>query len=787
MMNIWQTAVKKRNVVKHVANTALSFKDEAKHGIGNYLGSARTRLENISPKLGAELVKLEHGIATNGAKYTKAVVPFMTKAKLMSKDDRADLDYAMKNADGDKLDALVKKYNMRTEYDAVRAALDSLRKEAIDTGLAIGEIENYFPRVLRDAKGMLNAMGKGDAFPIFSRKIKEFASELGIRVSDLNADMKAELVNQMLEYNNNGMAGLSATKQRQFEKIPPELNEFYMPSDAAILAHIHSMVKHIEYRKFLGHVPKKVGNIRRELGRAQAGITRLSREMHEATDADIKEDLRIRRDELIGIERQLNAYVGKYLMQRDYTQNIATYIIQGIIDGEIKPSQEGDVQEILSARLHEHGTRGWVQAYQNFTYMDTMGSFTSTATQLMDFVPALYEGGWLFHFGGYKAIGRALIGKSKINREELGLQHMAQEFADPSTLAAAVDKVFKWTGMNAITKVTTEATLNAVLEKLQRQAKSNDADLQKKLLLYFGKEAASVKDDLKAGIVNDNTRLMVYSRYLDFAPAALSETPIKYQTAGNGRLFYTLKRWQLKWYDTLRREVVKEIASGEPKRVIKGLQNLSSLGLLFVALGMSSTDVKDWFLGRVTDWDDKFTTVLLNFIGLSPYITWEARREGPWKAASKQILPPFKFFDAVSNDVFDRNDIKVHPKNESFVEGMKTIDSVPVVGKWYTWHYGINKDKRKELYEIRFSKAKAELNDVKDEMEQLEGAEQRRFKVQHAKELNRITQANKVQGKLNVLKKRINEVRAKPDSRANDALIKSLEKKREKMMVDFVR
>jgi hypothetical protein len=773
-----------KSTLRHVKETARRFGDEIVHGTGSFLGGARTRLENISAKLGAKYIGLERNIATHESRTIKAVQPFMAKTKTMNKADAADFDYAMKNADSAKLNELVDKYQMRAEYDAVRATLDQLREDAIDTGLAIGKIEDYFPRVLRDSKGMLNAMGKGDDFPVFTRRIREYAADLGVSYNTLSDDLKAELINSMIENNYNGMGGLSATKSRKFEKIPAELNQFYLNSNAAMLQHIHNMVKHIEYRKFLGHIPKKVASIRHELGVTQAEIKVQSKLMHEATTEDAKESARQKRNELIGTEKQLEAYLSKYLLQRDYKENIATYIMKLIADGEIQPHQERIVQEVLNARLHEHGATGAWAAYKNLALIDTMGSPISAITQIGDFTWALYEGGGLF--GGLKAISKAFRKDVVFDRTDYGLERIAQEFTESDTFAGAVDKVFGLVGIKAITGKASDSLLNAISDKLTRQANANDANLLKKLETYFENDANQVLSDLKNGVINDNTRLMIYSRYLDFAPVTLSELPIKYQTSGNGRVFYMLKSYTLKLFDVYRREAVKEIFSGDKQRAIQGMKNLTMILALLMLTGAGADELKDYILGRNTDFDDRVTDNLWKLAGLSKFITWQVRREGLGTAAFKQIMPPFAFVNAVGNDIIHATDINRHPKNEMWVNGLDTTNSIPVVGKWVWWRYGRGQQAHKELSEIRFKKEMDNLKDVKDEFEQLEGDEKKRFYIEHKAEFGRLKQAGHVQASANRIKEIINKQRAQPKSDAREAVISKLEKQRDSVISRFV-
>lgn len=770
-----------RNYKARISSVLKGFGNEISDGIDNYLGSSRTRLENISKVLSGALVKLEYDINSHQAADIKAVLPFLEKMKTMAKTDYADMDYALKNGDTAKINLLIGQYNLHNEYAALRETLDKLRDEANDVGLSIGKIESYFPRVMNDTQGFLNAIGKGDKFAIFTRKINEEARKQDLKPSELSKSMKADLIANMIEFQNTGLAGLRSSKSRKLEKIPPELNEFYMDSPAALLSHIHSMRKHIEYRKMLGHVPKKVAEIKSLLHKTQVGIEQFNNKMDEALNDEQKEEARKSRNELFGISKQLEAYLEKYVMQRDYTQNIHTYIMQLVVDKQIPLDKEQEVFEILTARLHEHGTTGLVNAYQNFSYIDTMGSFSSAITQLGDYIWVLYEGGLL---GGAKNIGKAISKKGALSNADFGIERIGQEFVDSSTLADAVNTVFKYTGLNKITGIASDAVLSTVLEKFQKQAKSQPDTLRTEIMPMFDKETDSVLQDLRDGTINDNVKMLVYSRYLDFYPASLSELPVKYLTAGNGRVFYTLKRFQIKFFDIVRREVFNEIRDGNTKT---GLKNLGLIMMLFVAAGMGTDQLKDWLHGRNTDWDDLITDNLLKLMGVSKFITYQARTEGVGTAALKQILPPFSFINALGKDIIKADDINTHPKNEMWWQGLETLNSVPLVGKLTYWHMGRGQHKREELYEIRFKKEKQRLNEIKDELEQLDGEDYRRFYNKHVRELNRLKLVNKIQGQLSANKRQINFHSALKKSANRENSINKLNEQREKIMTEFLK
>ncbi len=759
-----------RNKKASAARGVQRVLSEVAEGIDKYLGSISTRLGKVSLRLKAKLRRLDFDINARSAEAVKAVEPLLRKAKEMNRDDFADWDYARKNSDVDKINELVAKYDMQKEYDAYREVLDDLRTNGRDVGLSIGEIDEYAPRILKDSRGFLKAIGKEEEWPIYSRMIKEKADALGMDVDKMTPDQKAEIISGMILGGWTGLGGVTAAKQRKLQKIPAYLNRYYMDSDAALVQHIHSMTNAIESRKFFGKIPEKVAKMRGRLHAAQSKIRELNKLL--AGKPEGADKIRKRRNKWIGREKQYSEYISMYAMQRDYTENISAYILELIESKEILPRHERVVNEILNARFHEKGTRGVVQAYKNLSYIDTMGSPISALTQIGDMAWAAYEGG-LIKAIKYGAL--AAVGKSRITKEDVGVVRVAQEFADPGTMGNMVTKVFKITGLEKIDSIGKEALLNTALEKYQKRARNDTAKLKRELRPVFEGETDSVIEDLLNDEITENVKLLVYSRLLDFQPVGLSEMPQKYLDAGNGRLFYMLKTFTIKVFDVFRNEAFGKIRNGTRAEKIEGLRNLVVLSMFFVLANAGADELKDLVLGRKTDLEDRVVDNILRLFGVSKFVTWKARTEGVGSALARQILPPFKFLDSLSKDIITAGDEK----------GLEVLGSVPVVGKLAYWHIGRGVHKRGDLWDRRLKKHKSKLRKVSEGLEK--SKDKNAFRVKHRQDLVRIQQVNKLQGRLNKLRKTINQLKSLEDTPSRKTRIRKLEESRTKLIRQFLR
>jgi len=791
-----------KNIKGTIAQNLRMAKKEIQQGLDKYLGAISTRLGNINPKLKSKIRKLSFDTDLKGNQDNKKVKPLLDKVKNnMTPEDTAAWDYARKNSHMPKINELIKKYNLENEYQAYRDTIDNIRKEAIDVGLDVGYIKDYAPRILKDSRGFLEAIGKEGDWDVISRKLREKAQNMGMTVDEMNPDQKADVITAMLYGGSYGLGGVPATKERKLKKIPANLNKFYMDSDAALVSHIHSMRKAIEARKFFGKVPDRISKIKTKLNKAQKEIANFDKITEERNkvillkidNLESKKSLTDKqKTELDRLNYALRYYqknrserlkdvnddiyefeqiINKYKNQRDFSENIGTYVNELIENKEISAADEQQLIDILTARFNEKGTRGLIQAYKNLSYIDTMGSVTSALTQIGDLAWSAYEGGMI---PTLKNAFKSSIGKSRITKEDVGIERVAQEFADAGTLGKAVSTVFKLVGLEKMDSIGKESLLNTALDKYQKQANKNPEKLKTDIKNIFEDETDSVIQDLKDDKITDNVKLLVYNRLLDFQPVALSEMPQKYLDAGNGRIFYMLKSFTLKQFDVFRNEVYKDLKSKDPKVKIEGMKKFVKLASFFVLANAGADELKDLVLGRKTDLDDRIVDNMLRLGGISKFVTWKARTEGIGSAAIRQILPPFKFIDAATKDIVKAGDDK----------GLETLASIPVVGKLAYWHMGKGVAKRGDLWNRRLNKLTNKLKEVKQDYE--ESADRPTFLREHRKELADYRRIKSFKNRINKIKRRINKLKKLTQTEVRKKAIIKLEKKRTDMIKAYL-
>ncbi|MFA5154159.1 MAG: hypothetical protein WC554_16535, partial [Clostridia bacterium] len=617
--------VKSRLDAYNVSSDARSIIDDIKNAADEYLGAISTRLGNIHPSIKNTLRKFEFRRGIIATERINKILPFIKKVDKMEKGDKTAFDLARKNSDPTIIKSIVNKYGLGEEYRELRTLLDSMYDDAINVGYEVHKRGEYHPRVLKDSKGFLEYFYKQQNWPVLQDAIRAKETELQRYLDD---DEKASLINNLLRGYPSGNITLGRPgqlKERMVEQVTPEINKFYMDSDAALLTYINSVTDAVEARKLFGKS----------------------------------------KDDSMPLFGKTKSY--------PMDETIGGYVLRLIDSGTITPAQEQELRNILSARFNETGTRGIFSLYKNLSYIDTMGSPTSAITQIGDMAWSIYRNGL---FSTLSSAGKAIVGKSQFKKEDLGIERIAVEFSDSRKSSQAVAKVFKWVGLEKMDNIGKEALINSSYESAQKKAVVDPEGLRKKLEPVFGNETDQLIQDFKNNVISENVKLYLFNELSDFQPISLSEMPEKYLTGGNGRIFYMLKSFTLKQFDVYRREIFQKI--GNEATRIEGIRNLIFLAICFALANAGADELKDLLLGRKTNLKDRTVDNLLRLFGVSKFVTWKARTEGVGSAMVRQIMPPFKAIDAVSKDIATAG-------NE---RGLEIAQSIPLIGKLYYWWFG---------------------------------------------------------------------------------------------------
>jgi len=383
----------------------------------------------------------------------------------------------------------------------------------------------------------------------------------------------------------------------------------------------------------------------------------------------------------------INKFFGKGENKLD---SIGAYVSQLVEDGKLDRRQQGDVVDLLNARFNRNPNAPGVSALKNISYIMTMGSPTSAITQIGDLAWSLYNAGF---YNTGKAFGQALSNRSKITREDIGIEKVGVDFSDITRTGKWLDAVFYATGLSKMDALGKETLINATINRYQNEAKSGPDTLKNELERVFGKETDQLIKDLESGVITENVKMLAFNTLLDFQPAALSEMPANYlqNKSGYTRLWYQLKTFTIKQIDVFRNQAFDKMRSDNRATQAEGLKNLIHLAIVFVAANGTADWLKDLIMGRDIHIDDILQEQLYKLAGVSRYHSKLSERRGPVEAGLRVVMPPQ--VSLASRMFYDYKDIKggIFDDEKSLPEAAKNLRSVnfiPLAGKPLYWWFG---------------------------------------------------------------------------------------------------
>ena len=406
-----------------------------------------------------------------------------------------------------------------------------------------------------------------------------------------------------------------------------------------------------------------------------------------------------------------NRFVGTSPQKAGYEDDI----IKLLQREKITEADSRELKRLVNVRLKggEQTLNPGMRTFRDIVYLTSIGNPVSTVTQASEYLLNAHRHG-LFNVG--KTTGQTLKGKG-IRMEDLGLDDIAAEFANPITLsgagkdeaaAAAINRSLRWTlgkvQFKRMDELMKEGNLNAAFAKAKNLVKDKRSkayqDFAKEQAKYFGPETKKLIDAIKRGDAKDqNVKLYLYEQLAKTQPISLSEMPEQYLKMQNGRAFYFLKSFGLKQLETTRRDVLRKLASGNREEVKEGMKQGIRLAGYFGG-GITGTNLfKDWFLDRDPHAGEAAIDGILTLFGLSRYAAqkFASKQTTRREQALVDIWLPPKVTEATEMIA-------------STLQGDPSWDlmekHIPIVGKIFSEWFGAaaERKKKRRVTEIRKSR-----------------------------------------------------------------------------------
>lgn len=571
-------------------------------GLERLLTPISSRIRDISAPVFNSLRKLEMFSHVNAAKKLESSNNFLRAIKKVKGQDRKDLTLAVFNRNADEVATIAErldKPDILKGYTEIRKMLDDTFDELVGAGFSIGTkvddvgviptLTNFFPRTVKDLKGLRDRLGVENSSQI-DRAIQQATANKG---QGLSRAEEADVINKVLAGFGPRKAGVNNPgfiKERKIEEVTEDLLPFYDDLEKSLINYIDNAVHSIEKHKFFGKSINKNPNTNKNI---QNSIGRV-----------------------IANEQE---------------------------KGRLTFEEASELSELLTARFvgGETPLGGIFGGLRNIFYSSTLGQPTSAATQLGDL-------GLSAFMNGVVNTVKGALGKRMVTVEEFNLARKIQEeFGTSGATAKALNTILKWTGFKFIDKIGKTANINGAILQARQQVKVQNSrgmrEFEREWKDVFGSEYNKLIRDLNSDKITDNVKLLAWHRLSDVQPISLSEMPQVYLNSPGGRMFYMLKTFTIKQFDLMRRRAFRDIAQGN---VARGSTQLARFGMTFGAANMGASEIKNWMRGRDVPFDDTVVDSLWRNFGTSQYVVDIAKSDRPTELLGNLMSPPVGLLDA---------------------------------------------------------------------------------------------------------------------------------------------
>lgn len=608
-----------------------------------------TVIKNIDKQTFARLRKYEKDLHVNTSETMNQLGKFITGAAKANKSNPLEFKSFQRALFNGKIDEAKTIANesksteirdLLPEIENVRNTLNTLYSNLKDAGVKIEYRENYFPRIVKDYDGLMNALGsvrKAEIEQVLSNYAKSKKVESWKELDDPEI---SQVIGQYLQ-RRRGVGGKpSIARERKIEKLDDVIDQYYYSAPESLQMYVTRAVREAEKRKFFGN----------------AAVTK------EGTTAV------------------------------DTEASIANYIANAAKRG-MDTDQLDTLTAMLKARfeLGEQASSKLVSGVKNFQYASLLGQFESALTQLGDVGASIYLNGLINTV-------KSLVGKKTVSVEDMGLiNKVAAEMSSINGTGNALEFVFKWSGFNQIDKLGKETLMNSSLQKWSKIAKKNPEAAAKRFKDTHGDDVSALIDDLANDRMTDNVKLMLWNELSDVQPISLSEMPQKYLEMPDGRIFYALKTFTLKQFDLIRRDMYEELRSGyknkNPKQIANATTNLLRYATAMGLSGATVQQTKDILTKGELDPesfpDDVFES-LMTIAMFSKYSReryFEQGNVGTFVASQVVTVPAAELIDKSVRGV--KAMIKEDKPEKAEKAVATAVKNIPILGKQaYYWLFG---------------------------------------------------------------------------------------------------
>jgi len=486
--------------------------------------SLTTRLRGVSPELSMRMRKMESETHEFMSERTERTQEFVESWNELTDD--------MTKEEINDVSALLRKGDFDSlEQLGIKGvedirALFSERAEA----LGIEETQDYFPSKVSDYKALTKHLGTKQK-SAFESAIKERERQLG---RELNEEEKLSTIRNTIRKSEGGF-GLSKARAIRTEDVTAEMMQFYADPIETLNEWVVKTSKAMAQSRFTG--TKQV-----------------------VKDGELE----------IGDE------------------GIDAMLLEQVESGKLDPEAQNEAKRLIQARMNYQSSGKAIDTYRRLVSLKYVTKVKTTVKQFADIGVNVGENGLRAVLG---KDADPLIKELKANvggtLEAINVDALDMEIRE--TKRTAIEEMI-YKPLQAADAKNKEWMVQSSARNWKMMADKNPAALEAKLTKKWGvpEFSAKVTQDLKNDILSADVKFALYMQVADFHPISPSEHARIYIENASLRPLFVLKSFQLKRFDRLYREGIRDTTIGISKVVagaVDGNADLRADGAADIASG----------------------------------------------------------------------------------------------------------------------------------------------------------------------------------------------------------
>jgi hypothetical protein len=497
---------------------------------------------------------------------------------------------------------VLKKYGMYDDYkEVVRPLLDEINRETGAVGVKMGYRYEYYPRAIKDFKGLRQAidprnLGTFETL-VDEENIRRRKAGQELMTEDERADLLTRFLRGGLRTQPIGVSIPQNAQQRLIDLIPQELTQYYEHPAHALIKYIKEMTDTVQTMKVYGQYkldPNGNGVLTGEFGR-----------------------------------QALRLYERGEISSYELNERLPEMI-------KVKLGHKGKTQGIEWLPLKQA---------RALTYMMTIGKFSTTFANILDLEIAIKS-------TGPTTTLRAIIDNNNVDLKKMGIlagKDQNEFNFDANKFSTLLNKNLQLTGFYATDAFGKRAAAQAFLSQARSRAKKLPISkeyraLEKDIDLFFPMKSPADKQNLIKDLRLDAQESIAVFNYIfakmsNIQPLSEANYPPFYLQYPQLRFMWMLQTYAINRLNYNRKEFIDDIASGDPVRMTRGAYNMVEMAVCLMMIGVPWEALMSFLKGQPFYLSNAVLNSLARLGYGNIYTQKKLVLEGPWAFIASLVTP----------------------------------------------------------------------------------------------------------------------------------------------------